>query len=269
MKTLRTIFLVTSGLMGLLLTPGCSTDAMNDLVADSNPTGSNPESAYPTDGQVGTSAADLLSSGTYSSILIEIAYTDAYAPQAQTLENLQAFLQELLNKPGGVTLHMLPLGSTGKERLTAEDIRQLEARERTAFTSGRQLAVFALFADAEYDTGQTNGTVLGIAYQNTSVALFGSSIQAFSDQPLEPSRTVLETTVLNHEFGHLLGLVNAGTPMQTDHQDVEHGRHCTSDTCLMYWTAETGEGILNMLSGGTVPPLDAACKTDLTANGGK
>jgi len=37
----------------------------------------------------------------------------------------------------------------------------------------------------------------------------------------------------------------------------------------MYWTAETGQGIINMISGGTVPILDSACLADLQSNGGK
>ena len=37
----------------------------------------------------------------------------------------------------------------------------------------------------------------------------------------------------------------------------------------MSWTAETGEGLLNSLSGGTVPSLDEQCITDLQTNGGK
>ena len=86
---------------------------------------------------------------------------------------------------------------------------------------------------------------------------------------MAPSLEVLETTVVNHEFGHLLGLVNAGSPLQSDHQDTEHGKHCTEQDCLMYYTAETGEGIINMLSGGSVPSLDAQCIADLQANGGK
>ena len=110
---------------------------------------------------------------------------------------------------------------------------------------------------------------MGVAYRNTSFVVFEETVQRFSGQPLAPSTTVLETTVLNHEFGHLLGLVNAGTTPQTDHQDVEHGRHCTTEDCLMFWTAETGEGLLNSISGGVIPSLDPLCIQDLQANGGK
>jgi hypothetical protein len=108
-----------------------------------------------------------------------------------------------------------------------------------------------------------------VAYRNTSFVIFEETIQGFSGQPLAPGTAVLETTVLNHEFGHLLGLVNAGTPLLSDHQDVAHGRHCTDEDCLMYWTAETGEGLVNMISGGTVPTLDSQCRADLEGNGGK
>ncbi len=108
-----------------------------------------------------------------------------------------------------------------------------------------------------------------MAYRNTSFVIFEETIKEFSGQPLAPSTTVLETTVLNHEFSHLLGLVNAGTTPQSNHQDEEHGRHCNIEHCLMNWTAETGEGLLNSISGGTVPSLDDQCINDLQVNGGK
>jgi hypothetical protein len=37
----------------------------------------------------------------------------------------------------------------------------------------------------------------------------------------------------------------------------------------MFWTAETGEGLLNMLTGGSVPSLDILCINDLQANSGE
>lgn len=57
--------------------------------------------------------------------------------------------------------------------------------------------------------------------------------------------------------------------MQTLHQDTAHGKHCDIENCLMYWTAETGEGLLNSITGGNIPTLDTQCIADLQANGGK
>jgi hypothetical protein len=80
---------------------------------------------------------------------------------------------------------------------------------------------------------------------------------------------LLETTVITHEFGHILGLTNLGTALQSKHEDAEHPKHCIEKTCLMYWSSEIGGGIGNMVSSGAAPQLDAQCIADLRANGGK
>jgi hypothetical protein len=99
--------------------------------------------------------------------------------------------------------------------------------------------------------------------------IYEKTVQGFSDSAFEPDRSLVETTVITHEFGHILGLTNLGTALQSDHEDPEHQKHCVVENCLMYWTAESGSGISNMISGGSAPKLDAQCLADLKANGGK
>lgn len=73
---------------------------------------------------------------------------------------------------------------------------------------------------------------------------------------------------MNHEFGHLFGLVNIGTDMVENHEDTEHSKHCDKNNCLMYYASETTE-IASFLIGNDIPELDENCKNDLIANGGK
>jgi len=51
----------------------------------------------------------------------------------------------------------------------------------------------------------------------------------------EVARENVETTVLLHEFGHLLGL--ARRPGLEGYQKLapEHGKHCSNSSCVMYW----------------------------------
>jgi hypothetical protein len=84
----------------------------------------------------------------------------------------------------------------------------------------------------------------------------------------QPSRFTLEATVTEHEFGHLLGLVDYGTPMAAAHEDSGHAHHCDNQACLMYYGAETID-IAGSLTGGEVPAPDEHCIADLKANGGK
>jgi hypothetical protein len=219
--------------------------------------------------QVGDSANDMMSGTNFDAIRFEIFYIEGLKPTENTISNFETFLSERLNKPNGIVVQLTQIASPGQAVYTINEIRDLEDDIRTKYNDEKEVAVFGIFIDGEYSENTENGSVLGVAYRNTSFVVFEETVQRFSGQPLAPSTTVLETTVLNHEFGHLLGLVNAGTTPQTDHQDVEHGRHCTTEDCLMFWTAETGEGLLNSISGGVIPSLDPLCIQDLQANGGK
>lgn len=218
---------------------------------------------------VGDSANDLLSEQNFDGLTFEIFYVDGFKPTDNTIANFEVFLSERLNKSGGISIALKKIDATGKTTYNITEIRALEDDIRTQYNLNKEIAVFGIFLDGAYSENTENGSVLGVAYRNTSFVIFEETIQSFSGQPLAPSLTVLETTVLNHEFGHLMGMVNAGTPLQSDHQDTAHGRHCTTEDCLMYWTAETGEGLINMISGGTIPSFDALCIEDLRANGGK
>ena len=218
---------------------------------------------------VGDSANDFLSSSSFEKLVLEIMYVGELNPTSTTLDNFQEFLEARLNKPQGIEIVLRQIENVGKEVYSIHDIRNIEDTHRRKFNEQGTIAVSGIFIDGEYDQNTDNGSVLGVAYRNTSFVIFEQTIREFSNQPLAPSLTTLESVVINHEVGHLLGLVNAGTTMQTNHQDIAHGRHCTNENCLMFWTAETGEGLLNMLTGGSIPPLDSFCISDLRANGGK
>jgi hypothetical protein len=213
---------------------------------------------------VGASAKDLLSASKYTSVKIEIQYMPGFQPDAGAVNNLAAFINSLVNKPGGVTVIQTQIPSAGKTVLSLNEVATIEKNNRTAYTSGSQLGVYFLFTDGNYD--QAN--VLGFAFRNTSMGIFGKTIHDNSGGLGQASRVKVENTVLEHEFGHILGLVDLGSPMQAAHKDAAHGSHCNNTNCLMYYASETTD-ILGILITGSVPPLDANCKADLTANGGK
>ena len=187
-----------------------------------------------------------------------------FQPDAASVNNLIAFINSLINKPGGVTVVQTQIAASGKASLSLAEIGQIEKNNRTAYTSGSQLGVYFLYTDGGYE--QAN--VLGVAYRNTSMSILGKTIHDNSGAIGQTSRTKLESTVLEHEFGHILGLVNLGSAMQTNHQDGAHGSHCNNTNCLMYYQSETTD-VLGFLLTGSIPTLDANCKADLTANGGK
>ena len=213
---------------------------------------------------VGASAKQFLSAGTYTSINVQLQYMPGFAPDAAALNNLTSFLNSLLNKPSGITFSQTPIAASGKSVFSIEDLGTLEKTNRTQFTNGNVLSVYVVYVDAPF----TTANILGAAYRNTSLVVFGPTVTNNSGGVNQTTRTKLETTVLNHEFGHLLGLTNLGTPMVSQHEDGAHMSHCNNSSCLMYFSTQTSM-MGGVLLSGPVPVLDANCKADLTANGGK
>jgi hypothetical protein len=242
-------------IISVLLIQSCKKEA--STVVLSGPVGINDNR------NVGASAAELLASDNYTSLTVEVQYSPGMQLQEQTFTNLQSFLEQRLNKPGGITLQRKQVASIGKPVVSIADITTFTDQNRTAYTDGNRITVYVYIADANFD----KDNVVGVAYRNTAICLFGKTIQSNSGGINQASRVKVESGVLLHEIGHLLGLVNNGTGMVTPHEDGDNRAHCTNTNCLMYYTIET-TGLMNMLNN-AIPQLDANCINDLRANGGK
>ncbi|MEO5946691.1 MAG: hypothetical protein ABIP79_07715 [Chitinophagaceae bacterium] len=213
---------------------------------------------------VGASSNELLSGGKYTSLKIEVQYMTGFQPDAGALNHLQSLLGTLLNKPAGISIISKEIPASSNITLTVNDIITIEKNNRTAFTNGTELAIYILYTNGNY----TDNNVLGVAYKNTSAALFGKKINDNSGGLGQASRTKLVATVAEHEMGHILGLVDLGSAMQTNHKDPLHGSHCNNTSCLMYYASETSD-IFGFLITGNIPSFDANCRADMSANGGK
>jgi hypothetical protein len=213
---------------------------------------------------VGFSANQLLSAGIYKSLKIEVQFMAGFAPDASALNHLQNLLNTYLNKPSGISIVTKEIPGSSSTTLSIDQVRTIEEQNRTVFTTTDQIGVYFLYTNGNF----TDNNVLGAAYRNTSMVLFGKKIHDNSGGLGQASRTKLEATVLEHEFGHVLGLVDIGSPMQSNHKDVTHGNHCNNTNCLMYYASETTD-ILGFLITGNIPSFDASCIADMHANGGK
>lgn len=257
---------VTIVLLGLILIWSCS----NDESANSgNNENNNEPNVSANQLETGASSNDLLSDSTFTSLYIEVVYVEGFAPTQNTIDNFVNFLDNRIYKPDGITVETRSIVTPGTSPYTNQEIRDIEDTNRTKYNTDNQIAVWAFFADGESDSNSGSGVILGTAYRNTSFVIYEETIQDLSNSPLEPNRSVLETTVINHEFGHILGLTNLGTQLQSDHEDSSHPKHCNVEECLMYWSAESGSGVENLVGISSAPPLDLQCIADLQANGGK
>ena len=217
---------------------------------------------------VGYSANDILSASKFSSLVIDLMYVNGYKPTDETLVNLKSFIEERTYKTS-VIIQPKEIDISLQNEYTLEEIDDIEDDNRSLFTSGNQLAISAIFINGKSSKDTQESKVLGAAYRNTSFVIFEETIRSNSDGPFEPNRVILESTVVLHEFCHLLGLVNRGTPMVGPHEDAENSSHCNVDQCLMYYKVENAYNVLNHTNTTDLPELDSFCLADLKANGGR
>jgi len=210
--------------------------------------------------ELGSSAKDFLTSTRYPSILVEVSYMPGFAPDRAVLTILESFLISNLHKPEGVSFQLKEIASKKKESLNLDELVKIEKETRSLFTDGNQLTVHILITDGLYSTDQS---LLALSYWNTSICLFGKSLQEYTRNLNQIPRVAVVGTLLSHEFGHLAGLVDQGSPMQTQHRDFSNGAHCNNPQCLMFYQIENGTNLLSL------PSLDSACRKDLVANGGR
>lgn len=228
----------------------------------------------------GDSANDLLSNNTYTKLLIEIGYVEGFRPTARTEADVIEFLKEVTFKQD-IQITYKQLESTGKASLTLQEIADLEKENRTQYNTEDTIAVYIYFTDATADTDDpnSNSATLGAVYRNTSMVIYEGTVRKLANSSLLISLATAETATMHHEFGHLFGLVDLGTEMVNNHESQSENEerqlvddnHCAIDGCLMNASLEFGSGMRKMLmaKNDAVPELDAECRLDLQANGGR
>ncbi len=214
---------------------------------------------------VGESANDLLSASNYDKLVVEIVSVQGYELDNSVINTFQSFLETRLNKPNGVSIVTTTIKNPELAPYTTQKVVDIENKNRAKFNTENEIAVYIFISEDAFE----DNNILGQAYRNTSVCLMGGRIRELSGGLGQPSENLVLQTVLRHELGHILGLVNVGTPMVNDHQDKEHGHHCNIESCLMYYAVENSASLSNLLGTSSPPALDSQCLADLKANGGK
>lgn len=224
----------------------------------------------------GDSANEILSNNTFDKLLIEIAYVAGFRPTSTAMTDFVSFLKQHSFKQD-IEVVYKELPSPNEEKLTLDEIFDLEKENRTIYNDGSTLAIYIYFADAssEDDKEEEELVTLGAVYLNTSMVIYEETIRTLASKSTLVSVGDVETATLNHEFGHLLGLVDLGSIPVNNHEDVDAENHCNVEGCLMRAELQFGAGMKKMLENraskgiADAPGLGPECILDLQANGGR
>jgi hypothetical protein len=136
------------------------------------------------------------------------------------------------------------------DRFTYDDLVEIAATHRDRRDEGSVRAFYVVFLDGLYhDEVREYPDLLGVSVRDAGVIVIFKPV--VGDGELG---AYYEQTTLVHEFGHAIGLVNAGIPMVEDHEDPAHPRHCSSDTCIMGWLNEAPSELRRQVPRAAWPP---------------
>ncbi|MEA3137800.1 MAG: hypothetical protein QOJ26_847 [Thermoplasmata archaeon] len=226
----------------------------------------------------GPGPKDFVSDDQYTKWVIEVDTVQGQDPPAGVLDFLKGRLVGAVSKPDGVEIRIdetLPArGGTWSQK---DVLDYSDAHFQTA-TSGKTAALHLMFVDGAYE--QSN--VLGVTFSRATgsgrvvetgpVVIFSNSIRSNCGPICASGTTPAFRSVLVHEFGHAMGLVNSGIDMVKPHEAStcnnapDHG-HSSNTQSVMNCSVETN-GIFSLLN---TPPTeyDGDDHADLCNAGGK
>jgi hypothetical protein len=219
----------------------------------------------------GEFAADFLRSKNFRSLVIEVDYPAGHPPTPAALELLRERLSERCDKPDGISIVLddeIPLAEfppvMGDPELLA-----LEAAHRS-FGPDLQQGIASMYllcvTGSGWNPQNPSEHVAGLSYTGSSAALFLDACDT-DGNPWVTTEEV-EGTILVHEAGHLIGLVNAGVPMVNPHEDPERPHHDVDPTSLMYY-APAVPFLTPNIGDPDFAQYGAECVRDIQAFGGK
>jgi hypothetical protein len=211
---------------------------------------------------LGDFAEHYLQDTKYTKLLLEIDYVEGYKPSNQALNVLKDRIDTYGDKDEIIVIDK-PFSSS-KSSYSQEDIRALEKENRDYENTDKIIVCYVLYLNGRFSEDEN---VLGVAYSASSMAIFKERIYEIGI-PFWAENFIdsedYEESVIVHEFGHLLSLVNIGYESERDHEG-SNAHHCVNENSVMYHMIETASIIDLITPEGPKPPSDfgADCQHDL------
>jgi hypothetical protein len=222
--------------------------------------------------------ASLVRGTEYPALVIEVDAAPSLALESGVLQDVVQELDGLIDKPGGIEAVIDgTLDSVGSDHAwTKAELSELgeDSFDLSVGTGTIKLHVMLIDGHSEQDEG--DNSIVGLAWENTHIALFMERIEAVCTTARCPGPMHDELlpagqyAILLHELGHLLGLVNLGLPMVEGHEDADHEGHCDNPDCVMYHAFERQRALERLherfIAGDMAySSLDDACLADVAS----
>lgn len=213
-------------------------------------------------------------------LVVEIDSVPGAEPYAASQADIAAVLGTILHKPGGIVMQRdgAPIASRGAGHAwTFQELEALAADTFDLAVPADTTKMHVMFVDGHSADDTSSGRILGLAWAHTHIVMFKDTIESTcGSHPSLRQRERLcagaERSIWVHELGHVLGLVDNGLPMVSNHRDPDtsHGRHDANENCVMYWSYDGGEVVnklaRKLLEGGEAEiGFDEQCLADLRA----
>ncbi|MEY2453754.1 MAG: hypothetical protein QOD92_3328 [Acidimicrobiaceae bacterium] len=202
-------------------------------------------------GPPGSFAPAILRPSQSSEVVVEVRTQAGAGPQQASLDHLTSVLRSVTGKT--VTVTGGPSIGGGATSWSADDLRSTGAAG-AAQGNGRAV-IHLLFVHGDFSG---DSSVLGVAVRGDTAAVFVDQVNGAST-PLVGSGGI-ESAVVTHEVGHLMGLVDLF--LHTGRQDPDHPGHSTNPGSVMYWAVESNL-VADLLQGGPPKDFDSADLADL------
>ena len=184
-------------------------------------------------------------------IVYQLMVQSGMTPASSSVDHVVAVLRQVSGKSVDVQTVALAPGPDvwASRQLNAH----ADAHARTT-SSGDAAVLNVLFVRGRHEQGES---ILGVASRADVLTMFPDQYRNLG-AGLNPQ--AIETSLLMHETGHLLGLV--GHVVRPDRQDPDHPGHSPNKGSVMYWAVETDD-IISAFIGAPPKEFDAEDRADL------
>lgn len=223
--------------------------------------------------------AEYIQGSPKTSLRIDLDYVAGMEPNAEVQATFLEKVTPLIDKADGIQISLDDtLTSRSGQSWTFEELVELANDNFDAPTSDTEAAIHVMAVDGFYGDNDSGYSTLGLAWSNRNIVLFRETIDTACSPTEELQKRGLVERACNatlaatwiHEFGHAIGLVNAGLPMVVPHNSAEHPTHSNDPDSIMYWAIDTG-AVFDLVKGKVlddvdpIPPFGDACIADIDA----